>query len=45
VLHYATNLDGELDHESIFKGRRLLSGMVQTVVGATARATTADEAR
>jgi type III restriction enzyme len=31
ALHYATNLDGELDYESVVKGRRLFSGMVQTV--------------
>src|SRR2546423_592168 len=31
ALHYATNLDGELDYENVVKGRRLFSGMVQTV--------------
>lgn len=31
ALHYATNLDGELDYEEIRKGRRPFSGEVQSV--------------
>ncbi len=31
ALHYATNLDGELDYQNVVRGRRLFSGMVQTV--------------
>ena len=31
VLHYATNLKGELDYQEIVKGRRLFSGTVQTI--------------
>ena len=30
-LHYATNLDGELDYEDVVKGRRLFNGRVQTI--------------
>lgn len=30
-LHYATNLDGELDYQQIVKGRRLFNGTVQTI--------------
>jgi type III restriction enzyme len=30
-LHYATNLDGELDYEDVVEGRRLFSGKVQTI--------------
>ena len=30
-LHYATNLNGELDYQDIVKGRRLFSGTVQTI--------------
>ena len=30
-LHYATNLNGELDYEDVVKNRRLFSGTVQTI--------------
>lgn len=30
-LHYATNLDGELDYEDVVQGRRLFNGRVQTI--------------
>lgn len=30
-LHYATNLDGELDYEEVVKGRRLFSGTAQAI--------------
>ena len=30
-LHYATNLEGELDYQATVKGRRLFSGTVQTI--------------
>jgi type III restriction enzyme len=30
-LHYATNLDGELDYEKPVKGRRMFAGVVQTI--------------
>jgi len=30
-LHYATNLEGELDYQEIVKGRRLFSGTVQSI--------------
>src|SRR5438094_10173971 len=29
--HYATNLEGELDYEKPVKGRRMFTGIVQTV--------------
>jgi len=29
--HYATNLEGELDYEKSVKGRRMFTGIVQTV--------------
>ncbi|MEO6788516.1 MAG: DEAD/DEAH box helicase family protein, partial [Chthoniobacteraceae bacterium] len=31
TLHYATNLEGELDYESIVKGRRLFTGTAQAI--------------
>lgn len=31
TLHYATNLNGELDYEDVVKGRRLFNGRVQTI--------------
>lgn len=31
ALHYATNLEGELDYEDVVEGRRLFTGTVQTI--------------
>jgi type III restriction enzyme len=31
ALHYSTNLDGELDYQTVVKGRRPFSGTVQTI--------------
>ena len=31
VLHYATNLEGELDYETQVKGRRAFTGAVQAI--------------
>ena len=31
LLHYATNLDGELDYREVVNGRRIFSGVAQTV--------------
>lgn len=30
-LHYATNLEGELDYENVVEGRRSFTGTVQTI--------------